>query len=49
MAQIALQQIHQRDYVTELKQRGNRAILGVGIAFSGKRFEVAYAQLDPAV
>ncbi len=42
-AQAALQQIHQQDYVSELKQRGKHAILGVGIAFSGKHFEVAYA------
>jgi hypothetical protein len=44
-AQAALQQIHQLEYITELKQRGIRTILGVGIAFSGKRFEVAYAPL----
>jgi Predicted AAA-ATPase/PD-(D/E)XK nuclease superfamily len=45
-AESALQQIDKLDYVTELKQRGNRAIMGIGIAFSGKRFEVAHTQLS---
>lgn len=41
-AQAALEQIEQRSYIAEAKQRGITNILKIGIAFSGKRFGIAY-------
>jgi hypothetical protein len=41
-AQEALQQIDQQVYCAELKQRGLTNILKIGLAFSGKRFGMAY-------
>lgn len=42
LAQEALQQIDQRAYATELKQRGITKILKIGIAFNAKHFGLAY-------
>jgi len=42
-AQGALEQIEDREYVAELQQRGLSKVLKIGIAFSGKRFALAYA------
>ncbi|MBL8677261.1 MAG: AAA family ATPase, partial [Alphaproteobacteria bacterium] len=44
-AQEALQQIDQQAYLTELKQRCLTNILKIGLAFSGKRFGIAYEQI----
>ncbi len=38
----ALQQINTQAYFAELKQRGLKNILKIGLAFSGKRFGMAY-------
>ena len=43
-AQEALQQIDQQTYFMELKQRNLPNILKVGLAFSGKRFGIAYGR-----
>ena len=41
LAQTALQQIEDRQYDTELRSNGIQTILKYGVAFSGKRVEVA--------
>jgi PD-(D/E)XK nuclease superfamily len=41
-AQEALKQIDTRAYLAEVKQRGIKNILKIGISFSGKRFGIAY-------
>ena len=41
-AQEALIQINTHAYAAEIKQRGIKNILKIGIAFSGKRFGIAY-------
>ena len=41
-AQEALQQINNQAYFAELKQRNLTNILKIGLAFSGKRFGIAY-------
>lgn len=41
VAKDALQQIHDRQYATELDSRGIKGILKLGIAFSKKRLEIA--------
>jgi hypothetical protein len=43
-AQEALDQIDQKHYVAEAKQRGSTHILKIGLAFSGKRFKIKYAR-----
>lgn len=43
-AQAALEQIDHQHYLAEVKQRGIMNILKIGIAFSGKRFGIAYTQ-----
>ena len=40
----ALSQIEQQAYFLEAKQRGAKRILKIGIAFSGKRFGMAYEE-----
>ncbi len=44
-AQEALDQIEQKHYLAEAKQRGCTHILKIGLAFCGKRFKIKYAQL----
>lgn len=41
-AQEALSQMDQRGYLLEAQQRGAKKILKIGIAFSGKKFGLAY-------
>jgi hypothetical protein len=41
-AQEALQQINKQAYFAELKQRNLTNILKIGLAFSDKRFRIAY-------
>ncbi|MCE3239445.1 MAG: Protein of unknown function (DUF1703)/Predicted AAA-ATPase [Gammaproteobacteria bacterium] len=43
-AQEALNQIDQKHYVAEAKQRGSTHILKIGLAFWGKRFKIKYAR-----
>lgn len=43
-AEEALLQIDQQAYFTEFKQRNLTNILKIGLAFSGKRFRIAYAR-----
>jgi hypothetical protein len=43
-AQEALNQIDQKQYVAEAKQRGSAHILKIGLAFWGKRFKIKYAR-----
>lgn len=45
-AQEALTQINTKAYLAEVKQRGIKNILKIGIAFSGKRFGLAYERND---
>ncbi|MEI8295873.1 MAG: PD-(D/E)XK nuclease domain-containing protein, partial [Alphaproteobacteria bacterium] len=45
-AEEALVQIDAHGYVSELKQRGLNKILKIGIAFNGKRFELAHDTKD---
>ncbi|MCE3239087.1 MAG: hypothetical protein K0R24_2068 [Gammaproteobacteria bacterium] len=44
-AQEALDQIDQKHYLAEAKQRGSTNILKIGLAFCGKRFKIKYTQL----
>ncbi len=44
-AQEALDQIDQKHYVAEAKQRGCIKIFKIGLAFCGKRFKIKYAQI----
>jgi hypothetical protein len=44
-SQEALDQIDQKHYLAEAKQRGCTHILKIGLAFCGKRFKIKYAQL----
>lgn len=46
-AQEALTQINTQSYLAEIKQRGIKNILKIGISFSGKRFGLAYERLKP--
>jgi len=41
-AQKALQQIHTQHYDAELNQRGIKTLYRIGLAFSGKRVQIAY-------
>ena len=41
LAQIALQQIEEKQYDVELRSNGIQTILKYGVAFSGKKVEVA--------
>lgn len=41
-AEAALKQIENRGYAAELKQRGLKDILKIGLAFCGKHFELVY-------
>ncbi len=43
-AQEALDQIDQKHYLAEAKQRGSTDILKIGLAFCGKRFKIKYAR-----
>lgn len=45
-AKEALNQIDTHAYLAEVKQRGIKNILKIGIAFSGKRFGIAYERLN---
>lgn len=45
-AQEALTQINTKAYLAEVKQRGIKNILKIGISFSGKRFGLAYERLE---
>ncbi|MCE3237677.1 MAG: Protein of unknown function (DUF1703)/Predicted AAA-ATPase [Gammaproteobacteria bacterium] len=44
-AQEALNQIDQKHYMAEAKQRGSTDILKIGLAFCGKRFKIKYAHV----
>jgi hypothetical protein len=43
-SQEALDQINQKHYVAEAKQRSSSNILKIGLAFCGKRFKIKYAR-----
>jgi hypothetical protein len=43
--QEALNQIDQKHYMAEAKQRGSTDILKIGLAFCGKRFKIKYAHV----
>src|SRR3990167_6708078 len=45
-AQDALNQINAHGYLAEIKQRGIKNILKIGISFSGKQFGLAYERLN---
>ncbi len=45
-AQEALDQIDQKHYVAEAKQRGSTQILKIGLAFCGKCFKIKYTHSD---
>ena len=45
-AQEALTQINTQAYLAEVKQRGIKNILKIGISFSGKRFGIAHERLN---
>jgi len=44
LAEIALQQIVDRKYDTEMRSRGIKNIVKFGVAFSGKSVEIASAE-----
>jgi len=41
-----LNQINAHGYLAEIKQRGIKNILKIGISFSGKQFGLAYERLN---